>query len=206
MFCEMSKRTYRLRRRAEQQEQTRQRIVEAALALHMEVGPAATTISGIAERAGVQRLTLYRHFPDEKALFAACSAHATATHPPPDPAAWAGITHPQERLRVALEAIYGYYRGGERMLTHLLCDAERLPALAEVLVPMRRYLQAVVEMLSAGREVRPDGERLLRAALTHAVQFESWRSLAAAGLNDAEAAWLMGRLADAVVQESAAAR
>jgi AcrR family transcriptional regulator len=205
MFHEMSKRNYRLRKRATQQEETRQRIVQAALELHTEVGPAATSISAIAERAGVQRLTVYRHFPDDTALLSACSAHASAAHPPPDPAAWAEIEDPSERLHTALRALYGYYRGGERMLVHVLRDAERLPALAAVLAPMRGYLQAVAEMLGAGWKVQRAEERLFRAALAHAIQFETWRSLATAGLDDAEAARLIGRLVAAAADPHPAA-
>lgn len=200
MFGEMSKRAYRLRKRAEQQEQTRQRIVEATLGLHTEVGPAATTISAIAERAGVQRLTVYRHFPDEKALFAACSAHATASHPPPDPAAWAAIPDPRERLQVALRALYSYYRGGERMLAHLLRDAEQLPTLADVLAPMHAYLDAVVELLGFGWDDTARS-RLLQTALAHAVEFRTWQSLAARGLHDSEIAELMGRFVAAAVED-----
>ena len=109
----MATRKYEQKRRAEQQEETRRRIVEAVVALHREIGPARTTIKAIAERAGVERLTVYRHFADEGALFAACDAHFRAETPPPDPAAWAEITDPAERLRAALLALYGYYRRGE---------------------------------------------------------------------------------------------
>ena len=100
------KRAYRKRRRAEQEEETRLRITEAAVDLHGSVGPARTTVSAIAERAGVQRATVYRHFPDEEALFAACSSHWAALNPPPDPAAWAEIADPDERLRRALSELY----------------------------------------------------------------------------------------------------
>jgi AcrR family transcriptional regulator len=187
----MSKRSYNQRKRAEQQEQTRQKIVEATAALHEEVGPAATTVSAIAARAGVQRLTVYRHFADDAALFAACSGHVMAARPFPDPARWAVIDDPDERLRVALGALYGYYRSGEQMLTHVLRDAEKLPALAEVLAPMQDYLRAVVESLA---EARPAGDhRLLLAALHHAIQFWTWRTLTAQGLDQDEAIELMVR-------------
>src|SRR5919199_926005 len=102
----MKTRKYTKMRRAEQEAETRQRIVEAVYALHREVGPARTTIKAIAERAGVERLTVYRHFADEGEIFAACSAHFQAEIPPPDPAAWAGVTDPAERLRAALLAFY----------------------------------------------------------------------------------------------------
>ncbi len=112
MFTDMATRRYQQKRRAEQQAETRQRIVEAMVDLHREVGPARTTISAIAERAGVERLTVYRHFPDERSMFEACTSHYATQVPGPDPAAWAGIEEPAERLRAALLAFYDYYRPG----------------------------------------------------------------------------------------------
>src|SRR5688500_6862132 len=125
----MATRKYEQKRRAEQQAETRQRIVEAMVALHREVGPARTTISAIAERAGVERLTVYRHFADEAAMFQACSAHFATEVAPPDPARWTGVAEPTERLRAALLAFYDYYRRGEVMHAHVFRDAPRLPAL-----------------------------------------------------------------------------
>src|SRR3954452_1670164 len=95
-------RRYRKRRRAEQEADTRRRITEAAVKLHGTVGPAKTTVSGIAREAGVQRATVYRHFPDEDAIYAACTSHYNALHPPPDLTAWASIDDPDVRLRTAL--------------------------------------------------------------------------------------------------------
>jgi AcrR family transcriptional regulator len=111
------KRTYRMKRRAELEAQTRLRITESAVALHGTLGPARTSISAIAERAGVRRSTVYRHFPDEAALFAACSSHWRAANPPPELAAWRAIADPDERLRVALRELYGHYRRTEAMRT-----------------------------------------------------------------------------------------
>src|SRR4026209_1838329 len=115
MFTDMATRKYQLKRRAEQQAETRQRIVEAMVGLHREVGPARTTVSAIAERAGGERLTVYRHSPDEPAMFEACTAHYATEVPGPRSAAWAGIEDPAERLRAALLAFYDYYgrAGGE---------------------------------------------------------------------------------------------
>src|SRR5215210_7954708 len=111
-----TRRPYRKRRRAELEAVTRLRIAEAAVDLHGSVGPARTTISAVAERAGVQRATVYRHFPDEDALFDACSSHWMAQHPLPDPTAWAAIENPDQRLRVALGELYDWYADGEHML------------------------------------------------------------------------------------------
>src|ERR671929_1986201 len=118
MFTPMTTRTYQQTRRAQHQAETRRRIVEAMVALHQEVGPARTTISAIAERAGVERLTVYRHFPDERSMFEACTAHYATVVPQPDPARWESIEAPAERLRAALLEFYDYYRRAEQMLTH----------------------------------------------------------------------------------------
>ena len=123
------KRKYELKKRAEQVGETRQRITEATVELHRTVGPAATQISEIARRAGVQRVTVYAHFPDETALFAACSAHWRALHPAPDPAPWLGCPDPGERLRLGLRELYAWYRETEPMTANILRDAELVPAM-----------------------------------------------------------------------------
>ena len=117
------RRKYTKRRRAETEQETRQRITEAAMALHGSVGPARTTISAIAEKAGVQRATVYRHFPDEETLFAACSGHFRALNPPPDPAALVETADPATRLRRALTDTYAYSRRTEGMVETVLRDA-----------------------------------------------------------------------------------
>src|SRR3954466_4087468 len=109
------RRRYRKRRRAENEAEPRRRITEAAVKLHGTVGPAKTTVSGIAREAGVQRATVYRHFPDEEAIFQACTSHFRALHPPPDLLQWAAIGDPHERLRVALQEIYVYYAETRQM-------------------------------------------------------------------------------------------
>lgn len=190
MFSGMGIRPYRLRKRLEQQQQTRQRIVEATTALHEEVGPAATTISAIAERAGVQRLTVYRHFPEERGLYQACSAHWNAAHPPPDPSAWTSLREPRARLRAALTALYSYYRSGAGMLTKVFRDAAEIPAVAEVILPFRHYLRQRADDLARAWPASRH-ERLRRAAIAHALEFDTWRSLSAQGLTEAEAAEVM---------------
>ena len=121
------KRRYRMKRRAEQEAQTRLRITESAVDLHGTLGPAHTSVSAVAERAGVRRSTVYRHFPDERALFGACSAHWAASNPPPDVGRWRSIADPDERLAVALAELYAYYRQTEDMLERLLRDAPAVP-------------------------------------------------------------------------------
>jgi AcrR family transcriptional regulator len=171
------KREYTKTRRAQLEEETRRRITAATVELHREVGPARTTISAIAARAGVQRLTVYRHFPDERTLLGACSAHWRAGHPAPDPSRWPAIHDPGERLRTAVAAFYAYYRGDEAMMAKVRRDAEVMPALAETIADMRGYMELVVGILAAGWGARGRRRELLTAAIGHAIEFETWRSL-----------------------------
>ncbi len=194
-------RKYQKKLRAEQEAETRQRIVEAMVDLHREVGPARTTISAIAERAGVERLTVYRHFPDDRSMFEACTTHYASEVPQPDPARWAGIEDPAERLRAALLAFYDYYCRAEQMLTHAVRDVPQLPALAAVLRPREEFVRRLREDLVERWDVRGPSRARLAAAIAHALRFETWRSLARAeSLGDAEAADLMVALARAAAQ------
>src|SRR3954468_14202410 len=118
----VEKRRYRMTRRAELEEETRRRITESAVALHEELGPAQTSISAIAERAGVRRSTVYRHFPDEDALFDACWSPWRAANPPPDPRTWSSTEAPAERMRTALLELYAFYGSTETMYASLLRD------------------------------------------------------------------------------------
>jgi len=192
-------RKYELKQRAESLTATRERIVEATVELHDSLGPARTTISAIAERAGVQRLTVYRHFPDERTLFQACSGHWTARNPKPDPSSWAALDDPEERLRTALTAIYAYYRTTEGMTGNLLRDLPDSPLLQEVATPFIEYWQTVREVLNRGWKTRGHKRHLLRAVIGHATDFETWRSLTRQeGLDDNDAAETMVSLARAV--------
>jgi len=184
-------RKYELKRRAERQEQTRARIVEAAIALHSEVGPARTTISAIAARAGVGRPTVYSHFPDEELLLAACSGLHAERFPRPDPEGWGAIGDPAERLRVALSELYGYYRRHRSLLANIARDHDHPPmrnALAERLEELGR----MGAVLARGRPRR----QAVGAALSLALSFETWRTLDRAGLDDDQAVGLMESLVD----------
>ena len=197
MFTGMGK--YEQKRRAEKHAETRRRIVEAMVALHREVGPARTTISAIADRAGVERLTVYRHFADETSMFQACSAHFATQVAPPDPARWADVAEPAERLRAALLAFYDYYRQAEDMLTQVHRDVPQLPALAAVMAPWEAFMDAVRDGLLEGWRARATARPRLTATVAHALRFETWRSLARVeALGDKQTADLMVTLARAV--------
>jgi AcrR family transcriptional regulator len=186
------KRPYRMKRRAEQEAATRLRITESAVALHGTLGPARTSMSAVAEHAGVRRSTVYRHFPDEAALFAACSAHWAASHPPPELAGWAAVVDPHERLPHALRELYGFYRSAERMLSNAFRDESTVAPVAAQLRRTRDYLEAARDTLLAGRRVRGRARTRVRAALGHALAFHTWRSLAVdEGLDDHQAVELM---------------
>jgi AcrR family transcriptional regulator len=184
------RRKYVLRRRAATQAETRQRIVEAAVALHETLGPTRTTIQAVAERADVGRPTVYRHFPDERSLFNACSAHYLGRHPPPDPQAWRLIDDPSVRLRTALKRTYAWYRETEAMFTSVFRDLPDVPALNEVMAPLLARQEAIVRDLVAA--LAATSPRLAGACVRHALALATWRSLAIEeGLSDSEIVELM---------------
>lgn len=189
------KRLYRKQARAEQEAATRRRIAASAAELHGTLGPSRTSLSAVAEHAGVQRSTLYRHFPDEAALFAACTAHWLEGNPVPDLAHWAAIDDPDERLRTALRDLYAHYRSTERMMINLLRDEETMPIVKELFGGFRGYLGAAQETLMLGRRTRGAQRRRVLAATGHALAFTTWRSLVREqGRTDHQAAALMCRL------------
>lgn len=183
---------YRLKRRAESQAGTRLRIVEAAVALHRTLGPARTTISAIAERAGVQRLTVYRHFPDEIALLMACSGHFLALHPLPDPAPWREIADPIRRLETGLTALYAYFAETGELWAAVLRDAEVHEPTRLILKRRNEPWSAIREVLSEGFRARGKTRKVVDAAVAHAVDFHTWQSLVEeGGLASAQVVQLM---------------
>ena len=166
-------RAYQKKKRAEGEAETRRRIVEATVALHTSVGPARTTISAIAAKAGVQRHTVYSHFPEEDTLFAACTAHWAALHPFPPAESWEAEGDPRRRLAFALRDVWGWYADVQSDLELFFRDAELIPA---VHADMDRYaegLAAVADRLAKDL----GGSNVVRAAVGHALAFETWRSL-----------------------------
>jgi AcrR family transcriptional regulator len=183
-------REYRKSKRAEKEEVTRRRIVEAAVALHQAVGADAATVTAIAERAGVGRVTLYRHFPDERSLYRACTGHYFALNPPPDPRPWGEIADPELRARTALAELYAFYGRTEKMLWRAEHDAATYPVLAELMQPFITHLEKIREVILTGRPNAEDPR--VRAAAGHAVAFSTWYSLARdQGLGDGDIVALM---------------
>jgi AcrR family transcriptional regulator len=178
MSAEKTTRRYQLRKRADAMEATRRRITVAAMELHGTVGPARTTMTAVAERAGVQRQTVYRHFANEEELFAACSAHFAARNPSPDAGRWRAIADPAERLGIALDELYAWYETTEAMWTNVLRDETLVAAVGPALEPLHAYLDEAALALAAGWGARGRRRAMLLAAARHAVDFHTWRSLA----------------------------
>jgi AcrR family transcriptional regulator len=186
-----------MRRRAESQQQTRQRITESAVELHGTLGPSRTTMSAVAAHAGVRRSTLYRHFPDEAALFDACTSHWAASNPPPDLGAWLKVEDPDERLPAALAELYAFYARTEAMLERLFRDEATVPIVAERFAAFRGYFASAQDALMTGRQLRGARKLRTRAVLGHAIAFSTWRSLAREqGLDDHTVVQLMSTLVD----------
>jgi AcrR family transcriptional regulator len=181
MSVEKPTRRYQLRKRADAMQATRRRITEAAVELHGTLGPARTTMTAVAERAGVQRQTVYRHFADEEQLLAACSAHFAARHPWPDAERWRAIADPAERLRIGLDELYAWYETTGAMWTNVLRDETLVAALGPALEPFRAYLDEAAHALAAGWGTGGRRRAILVAATRHAVDFHTWRSLARDG-------------------------
>jgi AcrR family transcriptional regulator len=191
----MATRPYELKRRAEQRDETRRRIVDAAIALHSTLGPARTTVSEIAERAGVGRVTVYRHFPDEMTLARACSGHYFASHPFPDVDAWSAIESPEGRLRAAVRESFAWYAENAEMIGRVLADARDHPVMA----PYHRHWDQAAAAVAAAWRARGRRRERLVAAIALALSFDTYRTLVVErGLPIDEAAELLLPLAASV--------
>src|SRR3712207_4169354 len=183
----MKRGKHKLKKRAERQEETRLRIARATLELHETLGPSLTTISAIAERAGVGRPTVYSHFPDDLSLGKACSSLELSENPLPDPGPWQEIADPERRLRVALGELYAYFRRRERLWTNVLRDQE-MPLIdddpeaqeadAEIMEPIFLHWQQMQETLATGWETSDESPRLLLSAIGLALDFQTWHAMA----------------------------
>ena len=201
------KRPYRKKRRAELEEETRRRITQSTVELHGTLGPARTSVSAIAEHAGVRRSTLYRHFPDEESLFRACTSHWRAANPPPQLSAWAAIADADDRLRVALCELYPGYRRTQQMRSNLLRDEATHATTAAFMRDYHAYLDAARDVLMQGRGLRGRARARVQAAIGHALAFATWRSLGVEqGLDDEAVVELMCRLVAAAAEPAGPGR
>lgn len=191
MITDMEKRRYTLKKRAEAQEDTRARIVDAIIDVHRELGPRNATVSAIAERAGVQRLTVYRHFPDDASLFEACTSTWLERNPPPDAASLEGIADPAARTQRGLEALYGYYRKTRRMWTVSYRDMEEVPAIQEPMAGFEAGLEDYLQALLRGWRLRGARRARLADTLALALRFHTWEALETRGRDDASKAGLV---------------
>jgi AcrR family transcriptional regulator len=193
-----SPRSYRKRKRAESEEETRRRITVAAVELHGTIGPANTTVTEVAKVAGVSRMTVYNHFPTDVDLFKACSTHWATQNPFPDPSGWTAIADPSERLVGALSELYGWYGSKERMLGNVLRDVSIVPALAEVMHDLwSTFMDDAVNALAHGWSLGSVETEPLHAILRLAVDFNTWRVLTGSGLDHPVAAELVARMVSA---------
>jgi AcrR family transcriptional regulator len=174
-------RRYTLRARAAGADRTKRRIIEAAIALYEARGPADTTISAVAIHAGVQRLTVYRHFPDERLLLDACWDYWMLLHPLPSLHSWGAITDPRQRLRTGLDALYIYYEAAGALLERLLVDRARMPALAAVMEPFDRWTADARSLLIEGWGTHGRPRQWVIALIDHALSFSTWASLSRSG-------------------------
>jgi AcrR family transcriptional regulator len=171
-------------------EETRSRIAAATFELHATVGPAQTTISAVAERAGVQRHTVYHHFPDLTTLFRACVDHGIRVTRMPEAEPWLAIADPTARLRAGLTELYPYYRVNARLLGNIYRD---MPMFADVGGTeqfderMAGMYRALADGWSVAADIRPN----LMAAVGHAMAFDTWKSLTQGGLTDDQARDMM---------------
>lgn len=183
--------------------ETRRRIVRATFELHATKGPSRTTVSAIAERAGVQRHTVYSHFPDLGVLYDACTRHGMEETAMPDPTPWMAIDDRVERLQVGLSELYGWYRANETMLSNVLQEGPLAPPAESD--PFSERMTRIVNVLAgAWPAMGPDRRAIHRAVLIHAVEFATWRSLTGAGLSDRQAVRLLVAVAAGVAADALA--
>ena len=202
-----SRRAYRLGRRLESVDETRRRITAAAFELHATVGPSRTTIRAIATRAGVQRHTVYAHFPDLETLYVACTEHGIRVTGMPVAEPWAAISDPATRLRHGLSEVFAWYRTNELMLRNVLYDIDPTAPPPTQPDQFEIRMETLFDTLAEGWTVTaPEDQPTLLAVLAHALAFETWRSLTAGGLTDEQAINLLASIVESVATGSIAIR
>lgn len=175
------KRAYVLKLRGEQMAETRARIIDAIMQLHQEVGPRHTTVSAIAARAGVERLTVYRHFDNEAAMIAACSHRYMELNPPPDPASWSEERDPLRRTRRGLEDLYAFFSRTAPMFEKVYRDVGESVPVKNAMERFDAHLRVIADGLAAAW--RADGTiGRHQIILRHATKFSTWQSLEAEGV------------------------
>ena len=196
------RRPYRLGRRQPAVDQMRERITAATFELHATVGPSRTTIRAIADRAGVQRHTVYHHFPDLETLYQACTEHGIRVTGMPTAAGWSAIDDPAARLRHALTEMFAWYRANERMLNNVMSDFDPTAPPPSIPDPFEIRMGELLDALGADWATDDPPPAVLGAVLAHAVAFETWRSLTGGGLTDAGAIDILVALAVGVADGS----
>ncbi len=191
-------RRYRLNARARRQEDNRRRIVEAAYQLHMTIGASRASMNAIARLAGVRRPTVQRHFPDLLTLFMACTLHGMELDPPPNPVSWQAIADPRQRLLVALTELYPSYRRNRVVLADI-SNFEGVSGVESLFAMQAQQRDWQRGILAEGWQVAGERRESLMAALGHAIDFWTWRSLTEGqGLDDEKAAILMTEMVQGV--------
>ncbi len=183
-------------------DQTRERIVAAAFDLHATIGPSRTTIRAIADRAGLQRHTVYAHFPDLDSLYEACTVHGIRSTGMPEPDGWRTIADPLDRLRHGLTEMIAWYRANEQMLGNVLFDVDPSAPPPTAPDPFEVRMIALLDTLIDGWQMEPDRRRTLEAVVGHALAFTTWRSLAGNGLTDGQVVAVLVGLVQGVADGS----
>ena len=197
-----ARRPYRMGRRQTAVTQTRERIVAAAFDLHATIGPSRTTIRAIADRAGLQRHTVYAHFPDLESLYEACTAHGIRATGMPHPDEWRAIEAPVDRLRHGVTEMVAWYRANEQMLGNVLFDVDPDAPPPTTPDPFERRMGAMLDTLMEGWQVGPHRRAPLRAVVDHALAFTTWRSLNRGGLPDDQVVGILVGLVTSVAEGS----
>jgi AcrR family transcriptional regulator len=170
-------RNYRLNERAKAQDETRERIVQATMALHDEQGVAATSFTDVARRAGIGAATVYRHFATIDALVAACGAHVWAEMRPPVPelatAVFEGVVGRPARLLRLVDELDAFYHRGALRLHKAAADREAVPGLDEFLKAVEAGVVDLVREAVKGEEL----PELAIALLISLTEFPVWQSL-----------------------------